>query len=447
MVWVGSMIVVAGLTACGESQREAAARIGEVDINPRKTLATLTKTLPAEPEVSASKHGLVRLQFGAIRGEPALLELWFHSASPDVAAAARPITVIARLPFKGSILGVRPGDPYQAAWKAVRQRLPRIPPDYETGKLPAPAPGGWNLPLEGGYLAWRPRTPQKAQSASAEEGGELRFVDRRYSIHDEIGGVTVHTNRRPHAPMPPVVPGSFPFVLQSETGAPMRVFVDGHLIAEPGAGFPMPREIPLASSEDGPAITAKIPLPCGWRETPVFENGRSMPRVGADGKFAEPGIVKVAIPGRFSHNVFIVDNRRRAESTLKQGELSRVIPAGSKGSVWLPAPDCEAAASLELDGKAIAKLPVAEGHDTQSLARFLLDPTGKRCYELKTVLYGTPLNLAGERDPPKRLLAQHLHPLPGEVDHIFEKAPDRITVRGIGVFSGARSQITDLPCR
>ena len=436
-------VVVVG---CGESRQEAAARIGEIDINPRKTLATLTKTIPAKAEVAASKQGLVRLHFGAGRGHPPLLELWFHSASRDVAAAARPITVIARHPFRGSILGVRPGDSYQDAWKAVRQRLPRVPPDYETGKLPASPPGGWNIPLEGGYLAWRPRSPQVASAAATPEGGELRFVDRRYSIHEEVGGVTVHTSR-PDSPVPVVAAGLFPFVLRPEIVAPSRLLVDGKVVLEPGDSSSIPREIPLASaSEDGPAITAKIPLPCGWRETRVFEHLRSMPRVGPDGRFTEPGVLKVAIPGLFPHNSFIVDNRRRPESTLKQGELTRVIAADSKESVWLPAPDCDSAANLELDGKVISKLPVPAADAGEKLTRYLLDPTGSRCYQFKTVLYGTPLNLHGDRDPPKRLSAQHLHPLPGEVHHIFEKAPDRITVHGIGVFSGSRNQLTDLSC-
>ena len=446
-----ALLLALALAACGESRQEAAQRIGEVDIDPRKTAGSLRKTIGATPQVKDSTHhkarDLVKLEFSAKGGGEPLLELWFHSASAEVTAAARPITVIARSPFKGSILGVRPGDARDAAVRAILRRLPRVL-DHPGAKPPPIPPGGWIIPLEGAHLAWTPRMPGKSSSGSADDGGELRYVDRRYSVHEGVG-ISLHTPPASGPPMPAgIAAGSFPFLLRPTFGsdAALRILADGSVVAEFLAGSRRLNEIAVASnSEDGPALTAKILLPCGWRETPVFENSRFMPRVGADGKFAEPGGVSFAIPGGYARNYFIVDNRRGPEATLKLGEVTRPIPADSKEVFLVPAPDCESATDLELHGRTIAKLPVVAEEKSAEGAYYMLDPTGRRCYQFRTVQYGTRLKTADDRDDSPVLVARQIHRLPAKVDHVFEKAPDKVKV-WVGMISATNSQVLDVSC-
>jgi hypothetical protein len=439
--------VLVATAACGESREEAARRIGQVDIEPRKTLGTLRKSIAASPEVRDSSvhkaRALVKLAYGPKGGGEPLVELWFHSASSDVAAAARPIAVIARRPFGGSILGVRPGDSRETAVRALLKRQTRVfsMDYYQPGmKPPPPAPGGWTIPLEGAYLTWTP--------GASGDGGELRFGDRSYSIHEGTG-VSVHLASRRDPPMPDGIgPGSFPFVLHPHIalGSEWRLLADGKVVAASGKNPGAIREIVVVtSSEDGPVLAAKVLLPCGWRETPVTEGSRTMPRLGADGKFAGQGSVTFGVTASLPLNSFIVDNRGRPESILKQGEVAQPVAADGKMAFRLPAPDCESAGNLELDGQAIAKLPmVAADQKDATGAHYLVDPTGRRCYQFRTVMYGIAINrhAAGE---PVRLVAQRLHRLPAGVDHVFEKPSDRVKVYG-GTSSATKTQLTEISC-
>lgn len=446
-----ALFAVALLAACGESREEAAERIGAVDIDPRKTFGTLRKSLGPQAEVlDASDHkirDLVKVQFGpkGSSGEP-LLELWFHSASRDVAPTARPIMVIARPPFKGTVMGVRLGDSLETAWRPVRQREPRVPPSYP-GAAPPPPTGGWLMALEGAaHIAWAPSLPGKTAEKSTGEAGELRFVDRYYTV--QRPAVTIDPKRSSKTPASAAVsPGSFPFMLYADgySGRPLRFFIDDRLVAADRVEQPakLPEQIEIASpSEDGPRLTAQVLRPCGWRDIPVSVNLRLMPRVGADGSFVEHGIVRFGIHSEHAYNHFFVDNRGRPGSKLKLGEFVHDIPANDKTSVMLPAPDCESATSLEMDGKPIAKLPVAS--DTKDGSHYLLDPSGKRCYEYKHVQYGLgPFPHQRKVDPPVRFAAQHLHRLPAKANYALERAPARIKSRSIWTYV---TQLLDVPC-
>jgi len=241
----------------------------------------------------------------------------------------------------------------------------------------------------------------------------------------------------------PPAPREITFAVTIHAPADMEVFADGKKIGDTTSATGQ-LQVSIKAATERPSITAKARLPCGSREIQLAESWYKRPFFGEgqNGPYSIPGELRLV--ARLQRDVFFVDNRGAAATTLRIGELHYAVASERVSRVQTLAPDCEAGAQLSIGDRSFETLrPVPS--DTPGYERriFLVDPTGKRCYELQTIRYNKYPNIGSAPPPPVRFTQQTLHPLSVEPTDLFEKAPDSI----VGYQMGARNQLLEIPCK
>lgn len=219
-----------------------------------------------------------------------------------------------------------------------------------------------------------------------------------------------------------------------------------------------------------PKLAMQFLLPCGWKEVALTTGGSGLTEAGRkwhlDRAVSEDASRKIAaadirflfearepLEGRPKIHTnpvvyFWVDNRGGPAHDLSLGELHHPIPADTYESFQLLAPDCEEAATLKLDGQAIAAVPLPRVDDTMVPDRVLVDTSGSRCYQLRHLHYGQGISPS----PPPRMLVKkpaHVFNASFSLMYMFESAPDSVTVRTPPGVSGFdfRGELLEVPCR
>jgi hypothetical protein len=154
-----------------------------------------------------------------------------------------------------------------------------------------------------------------------------------------------------------------------------------------------------------PRFSARLLLPCGWRDAKVkFISEPSPVEMQNAAKAGRPVYVTLTVtpPDSSIPSVTLwVDNREHGEVRLAVGQQERIIPANTKGDFnfgWDPA--CSGALEVKLDGARVGELPAeirsgegGEEYDTRDVrysSEFLVDTSGKRCYSFNEFCYAPP---------------------------------------------------------
>ena len=187
-----------------------------------------------------------------------------------------------------------------------------------------------------------------------------------------------------------------------------------------------------AAPQAPPRVSARILLPCGWKEATLRERYRY-----------PSGAVAVDLGGGFERRSILLDNRAGASETFRAGEWHRHVAANEVASFRMPVPDCETA-ELRLGSRVLGTFK--ESADRDDRAIYLVDPTGRRCYEYSIAAYRRPDHHEQPMvAPTARFGRKTLHRVPGPVDHVFEKAPATIK-EWEGLKSATRSQLMEVGC-
>jgi len=144
-----------------------------------------------------------------------------------------------------------------------------------------------------------------------------------------------------------------------------------------------------------------------------------------------------------------IDNRDGAATDVEIGADRRLIEQGAVGEITFLVPKCGEGVAVKLKGESIGQLPPWKQTSTDerfaacevaplgSSARaqcswaFLLDTSGKRCYGLKVMTYGTPG--AGTRhritvvSESATYSHKRWHRLGSNVEYFLEKVPSEVT--------------------
>jgi hypothetical protein len=175
----------------------------------------------------------------------------------------------------------------------------------------------------------------------------------------------------------------------------------------------------------------------------------------------------------------LIDNRGRPDGMLSVGRTDIALSADSSGTISVRVDDtCAAGREIKLDGVRIAELPAVDPTTVQAtLARnssvpsvesdpdlstalaanvFLIDPTGKRCYEERFHQYGESIGpLAspsyGPGPPPDLTIStSHVHRLRATIDFPFRDPPQEIKLPTIAGYNqldrGLRSSLRQIDC-
>lgn len=222
-----------------------------------------------------------------------------------------------------------------------------------------------------------------------------------------------------------------------------------------------------------PALSAKILLPCGWRDLALqVEQAPSAEELKAAAREKRDVRLRVNTAPLPTEMVeFWTDNRGGPDARLAIGQTWVVIPAGIQRRFYLPASDCAEGATVTLNGTVIGHLPLELaredfGRDTYSLGHpdvderssrvYLLDVSGGRCYRITERKYGKPGQSYFGFAPGEAQMSyrrKHLHRLlPTEVHFFLEKAPKNLQVSSsfspvsYGLFE-LRNELVEVPCR
>jgi hypothetical protein len=186
------------------------------------------------------------------------------------------------------------------------------------------------------------------------------------------------------------------------------------------------------ASRDLSRLSARILLPCGWRETKLRERHRY-----------PSGAVAAELAPSFKTRRMLVDNRGGTGETFSVGEWQRAVAANEVGSFLVPMPDC-ATAELKLGSRGLGIFMASAG--TQDRETYLVDPTGRRCYEYSIAYYHrVDAPAPAIVDSPARFARGTLHLLPGMPNHVFERAP-RTIKEWAGLKSATRTQLLEIGC-
>jgi hypothetical protein len=250
----------------------------------------------------------------------------------------------------------------------------------------------------------------------------------------------------------------------------VRVLMDGRVIGQARSSGEVLRITGLERAPTQPldisasfSFAAEALLPCGWRRVPLQlkrEPAAASPPPSEDSSrtIRYSGEVGTA---RGQPVDLWYDFRNGEAAELAVGQWTASVQAGAKGRLQVAAPDCREGAAVTLNGRKIGELPVElatapRAFSSASLGEdpgpggswvFLVDPSGRRCYELAEKIYGKP-GAKWYGGPNSRTYRRKLlHRLaPAEIDYFLERAPDRIDVFGPAFDTALRFELYDTPC-
>ncbi|MDX2143373.1 MAG: hypothetical protein SFV19_08465 [Rhodospirillaceae bacterium] len=215
-----------------------------------------------------------------------------------------------------------------------------------------------------------------------------------------------------------------------------------------------------------PTLTMALARPCGERVFPLTYDDPSEATLRDALQFKQPIELKASVDWTGSRSIVAyIDNRNRSDATMSVGQYRFSVTAGIVERVALPVEDtCAEGRQLRMADEIVAELPAEQssGRDSSdgpvvaaSAKAFLIDPTGKRCYEQRFHSYGGREQLRGIPPPGVyglrsdiRFSGGHLHPLPEEPNFLFEDVPEKVTISSFaaGFDRGERTSLHDLGC-
>jgi hypothetical protein len=229
----------------------------------------------------------------------------------------------------------------------------------------------------------------------------------------------------------------------------------------------------LNTPAERPKITGQILTPCGWIDGKAYVkqwlSTLDKPLAAVDGKIALAADMRMADTPIRSLELF-VDNRGGADARLELGQSSIPIAKDSAHEYEFPAPSCAEATSLKLNGQEIAQIPLEyakreftpgsgygslmnENRNKDLSWSYLLDTSGKRCYQLteKTYVNAYEARSMGRLESDTlRYSSKVLHHLVAvEVYYFLERAPDKVKLEQQFGQPGAvdlRVQVLEVPC-
>jgi len=192
-----------------------------------------------------------------------------------------------------------------------------------------------------------------------------------------------------------------------------------------------------------PRFSARLLVPCGWRDGEVqLLTPLSPELLELAGNAGTVEVHLMVLPANSATVTLWVDNREHGEVRLAVGQQERVIPANTKDFFyygWDPA--CPGALEVKLDGTRVGELPaeirdpqVGEEYLTRDVrysSDFLVDTTGKRCYSFNEFCYAPQGKEAdcGYAMDPTFYRPGVVHRLPsGQPDYFLEDLPKTIQV-------------------
>lgn len=151
--------------------------------------------------------------------------------------------------------------------------------------------------------------------------------------------------------------------------------------------------------------------------------------------------------------VLWIDNRKGPQSSLLVGKAAISIAADAKTLVAIPASGCSDPVGAQLDRRPIGSLELQteEERSRRSLARryamAVVDTSGKRCYELDRVSYGShPIAADPPRGEPTAFRRALLHPVGDGIAYFLDEPPATVREQR-GVMSASRTVLRERPCR
>jgi hypothetical protein len=203
-----------------------------------------------------------------------------------------------------------------------------------------------------------------------------------------------------------------------------------------------------------PEITARILFPCGWREMALRPRSMAWEVVAANAKVGTPFPLDFELPDLPDRPMDIrIDDRGGKEGELAIGQATyRVAPNTPEPASFVPG--CAEGAAVRFNGVEMVTFTKAQIDaippgpdktiDAGDTAYVFIDPTGERCYDLRTVYYLDPrlISPGAQQPKPTRLSGKHIYVLPGLVTNMLEHSPTAI----MGEYSGERRELVEVKC-
>jgi len=241
----------------------------------------------------------------------------------------------------------------------------------------------------------------------------------------------------------------------------------------PAYGASREVELPVAlrrvnSSGERPRITGQVLTPCGWKEKTVsldWSAGGPQANGGKGQKLMVAArMASVGVPVR--HVEFFVDNRLGGEARLELGQSAAVVAANASTKVELLAPDCAEGNTLKLNGQPIGTIPLelaARKNDLYGSVlhienmpqppswTYLIDTSGKRCYQLTEKEYEKAGGLGfGVGSDAPTYTGKVLHRLaPVKIHYFLQRAPNQVREKAFPGFEPDithRGQLVEVSC-
>lgn len=179
-----------------------------------------------------------------------------------------------------------------------------------------------------------------------------------------------------------------------------------------------------------PQVIMRLHYPCGWRETPMPLDSTWAPEfVRKSAEEHQPLTITADPPYQPDPSMPIdVDNRGSEVHTVEMGELSYAVDGGHLERVDSYQPECSNA-SLGINGKTIGSLPAAtkaaDPYASREGPYVFVDPTAKRCYQLRLITYSDNDMGSGPRIV-QTLRGRQFYVLDEKPKYVFTSAPSSI---------------------
>jgi hypothetical protein len=252
-------------------------------------------------------------------------------------------------------------------------------------------------------------------------------------------------------------PVSIRVTLQTFPEVPFEIYYEGRKVDVAVSGEPgnqsgsFPAEATLRGDQfQLPAVTIRLHYPCGWREEPLTLDSNWAPEyVRKSAEEHQTLAINADSPYQADPPMSIdVDNRGGEVHSLEVGELSYAVEGGKLPRVDTFQPEC-GNASLGINGKAVGSLPAATKPADPDAYRkgvyVFVDPTAKRCYQLRSIVYSTDYFSPGPGPRiVKTLRGRQFYVLEDAPNYVLTSAPDSIMSQAP---EEAQYELTEKNCR
>lgn len=175
-----------------------------------------------------------------------------------------------------------------------------------------------------------------------------------------------------------------------------------------------------------PAVKLRALFACGWREFPLPARQETAEDIRRQLEHDSKIYVSLDHPDFDGQLIQLwVDNRKGAAAVLTAGAATFAVPADGLKMFLLWS--CETASPLALDGSPIGALPATA--DLPGWLTVLVEPTGLRCYDQKSLQYAPSHERIGlgPQSPPVHYSGKKLHLIPLHINHFMSDAPSHVS--------------------